>query len=174
MKNTKSATSMRKLSASIGFFLICISLTIPALAEKRDIFAEGDYLMGDGETMSVAEERARKNAMQKAAENAGAFVRSYSRARDFQLEADVIEVIASHAMKVTVLTKKRELVGDAVRFTVRIKAQFTEDEIDANLKKIRTESGILDDYRNLKKEYGRQAVELAELKEKWVVLIKGS
>jgi tetratricopeptide (TPR) repeat protein len=160
--------SRRNLSTVTAVFLICFLLTLPATGKTRDILADGEYIMGDGETMSVAEQRARKNAMQKAAEKAGAFVRSYSRARDFQLEADVIEVIANHAMKVTVLSKKREMVGDAVRFTVQIKAQFSEEGIEANLKKIRNESKVLDDYRTLKKEYGRQARELAQLKEKLV------
>lgn len=167
------AGTERKLCASITVFLICITLTIPALAEIREIIANGEYLMGDGETMSVAEERARQNAMQNAAEMAGAFVRSYTRARDFQLEEDVIEVIANHSMVVFVLSKNREMVGDAVLFTVCIKAQFAENEIDINLGKIQNESKVFDDYHHLKKEYGRQALELMQLKTKLARSLSG-
>jgi len=135
-----------------------------ALSEVREIIATGEYVMGDGETMSVSEERARMNASRKAAEEAGAFVRSYSKVLNMVLEEDVVEIIANHAMKITVLSKKRELVGDAVRFTVKIKAEISNADIDANLKRAAEERQAVADYQQLKDEFDRQSRLLNALK----------
>ena len=151
--------------------LFCIALVFVALlymqptaVHAREIVAEGVYLMGDGETMSAAQERARVNAAQKAAEEAGAYVRSYTKTRDMVVEEDVIEMVAEHAMKITVLSSKREMAGDAVRFTVRIKAEFDDSEIQANLDRAAQKLGAADAYRSLKSEFDRQAAELKALK----------
>jgi len=104
-----------------------------------EIISDGEYVMGAGETMEVAEEKAKKSAMQKAAEQAGAFVKSYTKVKNLALESDVIEVIANHSMKVDILEKKKTVLGDvdAIRFYVKIRATMTEEEIEANLKKVR-------------------------------------
>jgi len=136
-----------------------------------EIIADGEYVMGAGETMEVAEERAKKSAMQKAAEQAGAFVKSYTKVKNLALESDVIEVIANHSMKVNILEKKKVVLGDvdAIRFYVKIRATMTEEEIEANLKKVREDQTIVDAYNRLKAEYEKQAKEIAELKRKFMV-----
>ncbi len=147
-----------------GVVLAGLLIAGVAHAEVREIVVTGVYVMGDGETMSVAEERARMNAARQAAEEAGAFVRSYSRVLNMVLEEDVVEVIANHAMKITVLSKNRELVGDAVRFTVKIKAEISNADIDANLKRAAEERRTVADYRQLKEAFESQGRMLAALK----------
>ena len=154
--------------------LSIIFMAVAAGAEDREIVADGEYIMGDGETMSVAEERARMNAVQKAAEQAGAFVLSYTRMRDMVVEEDMIEVIANHVMKITMVSKKREMAGDAVRFTVRIKAAFSAADIEANLTRLADEREAATAYRNLKAAFDRQAKELEALKRQLAAAPKGA
>lgn len=153
----------RVLSCVVLVLLAALSMP-PSTAHAREIVAEGEYLMGDGETMSAAQERARVNAVQKAAEEAGAYVRSYTKTRDMVVEEDVIEMVADHAMKITVISSKREMAGDAVRFTVRIKAEFSDSEIETNLNRAAQKLDAAEAYQSLKAEFDRQAAELAALK----------
>ena len=148
--------------------VITVFLVLPAsvFAETKNIIAEGEYIMGDGETMAIAEERAQKEAVRHAAEEAGAFIKSYTKVKNMALQEDVIEVIANHSMKITVLDKKRTMMGDAVKFYSKIKAVFTTEEIEANLRKVRKESKIVDMYKRLLDEYSRQTKEMEELKKK--------
>ncbi len=148
--------------------VITVFLVLPAsvFAETKNIIAEGEYIMGDGETMAIAEERAQKEAVRHAAEEAGAFVKSYTKVKNMALQEDVVEVIANHSMKITVLEKKRTMVGDAVKFYSKIKAVVTTEEIEANLEKVRKESEIVDMYKRLIDEYSRQTKEMEELKRK--------
>jgi tetratricopeptide (TPR) repeat protein len=145
-----------------------ILLVLPAsvFAETRAIIAEGEYIMGDGETPAVAEERAQKEAVRHASEKAGAFVKSYTKVKNMALQEDVIEVIANHSMKITVLEKKRTMMGDAVKFYSKIKAVVTTEEIEANLERVQKESKIIDMYKRLIDEYSRQTKEMEELKKK--------
>lgn len=146
--------------------IITMFLVLPAsvFAETKEMIAEGEYIMGDGETMAIAEERAQKEADRHAAEEAGAFVKSYTKVKNMALQEDVIEVIANHSMKITVLEKKRTMVGDAVNFYCKIKAVVTTEEIEANLEKIAQDRGIVETYNKLKTEYDRQAKEMEKLK----------
>lgn len=153
-----------KISVSLLFVLGGLLLAAVVTAQTREIIATGEYVMGDGETMAVSEERARLNAVRQAAEEAGAFVKSYSRVHNMTLQEDVVEVIANHAMKITVLSKNRALMGDALRFTVKIKAEISNADIDANLKQATAERQTIADYRKLKDEFERQGRMLETLK----------
>ena len=144
-------------------------------AEPMVIIADGEYVMGTGETMEVAEERAKKAAMRSAAEKAGAFVKSYTKVKNLALESDVIEVIANHSMKVEVIDLKRTGMEDlrAIRFHVKIKAVMAEEEIASNLKKIREDKHIVDAYNRLKVDYEKQNKEVEQLKRQLVNAVGG-
>lgn len=135
-----------------------------ACSEVTEVIAEGEYIMGDGETMSVAEERAQRNAARHAAEQAGAFVKSYTKVKNMVLRSDVIEVVANHSMKISVLKKQREMKGDAVIFYVRIKAVMSTEEIDENLKKLQNDQRAVDAYKMLQVDFDRLSKEMEVLK----------
>ncbi len=149
-------------------FLLLSSLLLPVTARSADleIRADGEYVMGAGETMAVAEERALKKAQQAAAEQAGALVKSYSQVKNLTLTEDVVEVVANHSMKITVVERKKTVVGDleAIRFFVRIKALVSTEEVEASLRKVREDAGAVESYKKLKAEYDRQAREIETLK----------
>lgn len=154
-------------------FIFCLMIFLSLLpargaCETIEIVAEGVYTMGAGETMAIAEERALKNATRKAAEEAGVFVKSYSKVQNMTLADDVVEVVANHAMKITVLNKKKSAVGDldAIKFQVQIKAVMTAEEVAANLKKVREDKGVIEAYNRLKADFDRQAEEMESLKKR--------
>jgi len=152
-----------------GIFILLIILTIffapgHAAGQMREIIASGEYVMGDGETMAVSEERARTNAVRKAAEEAGVVVKSYTKVRNMVLEEDEVELIANHAMKITVLAKSRAMEGNAVRFTVQIKADVAVADIENNLKQVAADHRTINEHRQLKEEFARQTKELEDLK----------
>jgi len=154
---------------SIIFIVLFIVLVIApaARAEKFEITADGEYIMGEGETMEIAGEKARRNAIRAAAEQAGTFVRSYSRVQNLSLQEDVIEVVASHAMKVSVVDEQTELVGKkSVRFKVKIKAALTTEEVEANIRKARSDLNLVESHKKLQEDYARLARETEELKKK--------
>ena len=158
----------RNRCMAIGMILLSLLSVCPSVwAEMRTFTAEGEYVMGEGETMEVAGEKARKNAIRAAAEEAGAFVKSYSKVQNLVLQEDVIEVVANHAMKVNVLDEQTELVGKkSVRFRTRIRATISSAEVEANIKKAQTDRTAVDAHRKLQEDYARLARETEELKKK--------
>lgn len=152
------------VSVLIGFFLI-LTICPSVHAEKFEITADGEYIMGEGETMEIAGEKARRNAIRSAAEQAGTFVRSYSKVQNLSLKEDVIEVVASHAMKVSVMDEQTELVGKkSVRFKIKIKATLTTEEVEANVRRAQSDLLLVQSYQKLQDDYARLARETEELK----------
>src|SRR3989344_7921302 len=87
-----------RLKQSLFLATMIISLLFLPLhvsAQTKEIIAEGTYNMGDGETPSVAESRALLQAKRTALEQAGTYVESYSKVKNFQLTEDEIKVITS-------------------------------------------------------------------------------
>lgn len=164
-------TKLKKHILSLSMITILLLLflfPIKGICETKEIIAEGEYVMGAGESMAIAEERAMKKAAQNAAEEAGAFVKSYSKVQNLTLAEDVVEVVANHAMKITVLDRKKSVVGnlDAIKFQVKIRAVLTTEEVAANLKKVREDRGVIESYNRLKADYDRQAREMEILKKR--------
>jgi tetratricopeptide (TPR) repeat protein len=146
---------------SIVFLLLLIPIV--SFAETRVIISEGSYNMGDGETPSVAESRALLNAKRTALEQAGTYVESYSRTKNYQLTEDEVKVIASGLMQVTVLDKKRTIVGDGFRFWVKIEAMVNPEKME-NMEARVKEKSIIEDYKKVQGEYEKSRNEIATLK----------
>ncbi|MBU4372604.1 MAG: tetratricopeptide repeat protein [Proteobacteria bacterium] len=133
-------------------------------AETREIVADGTYIMGDGETPMIAEGRAVEQAKRYAVEQAGTYVKSYSRVNNFVIAEDEIEVLASGMLEITILDKKRTVEGEAIKFWVKIKATVRPDKIDVIVERIR-ENGISQEYAQMKDAYDKAQAELTKLKE---------
>jgi tetratricopeptide (TPR) repeat protein len=137
----------------------------PALyAETKEIVAEGTYIMGDGETPIIAEGRAVEQAKRYAVEQAGTYVRSFSRVKNFVIAEDEVEVLASGMLEISILDKRRTVEADAVKFWVKLKATVKPDKIDVIAERIR-ENGISQDYEQIKDAFDKSQAELAKLKE---------
>ncbi|MEK6725118.1 MAG: tetratricopeptide repeat protein [Deltaproteobacteria bacterium] len=134
-----------------------------AFAETKEIISEGAYNMGDGETPTVAESRALLQAKRTAVEEAGTYVESYSKTKNFQLTADEIQVLASGVMEVEVLEKKRTVVGDGFNFWVKIKAQVSTDKMEEMAKRVK-EKSVVEDYKRIQEAYDKSQKDIEELK----------
>ncbi len=147
--------------------LLLLALAFPSMtsaAEVKEIIAEGTYCMGDGETPTVAEERALLQAKRVAVEQAGTYVESYSKTLNYQLTADEIKVISSGVLEVTVLDRERTVVGSSINFRVKIKALVSTDKIEDMAAKIK-EKSLVDDYKKLQEDYDKSQQEVAQLKQ---------
>ncbi|EGO63951.1 tetratricopeptide repeat protein, partial [Acetonema longum] len=134
-----------------------------ALAEFKEIVAEGSYTMGEGETMKVAQERALTDAKRMAVEQAGTYVESYSKVNEYRLTEDEIKVVASGIMEVEVLSVDKVLIGDGIRFRVKIRAKVSVDKIQ-DIKQKLEERSMMEEYKKLQLDYARMQQELEALK----------
>jgi tetratricopeptide (TPR) repeat protein len=145
--------------------LILLLQSSICFAEVKEITSEGTYNMGDGETPTVAESRALLQAKRVAVEQAGTYIESYSKIQNFQLTQDEIQVLASGVMEVTILDRKRTVVGDGINFWVKIKARVSTDKIDAMANRVK-ERTIIEDYKKLQKDYEKGQKEIDDLKKR--------
>ena len=147
--------------------LVSVLLFYPlqGFAEVKEIISEGTYNMGDGETPSVAESRALLQAKRTALEEAGTYVESYSKVKDLKLTEDEIKVLASGLMEVTILDKKRTIIGDGFNFWVKSKARVNLDKTEEMANKIKVkDKSFVDDYKKIQEAYDKSQKEIEELK----------
>lgn len=90
----------------VGILLLAVIMItgqmIPQQAEAAtyQIVAEGQYVMGDGDTREIAKDKAVKDAMRIAVEKAGVYVESYSKTQNLQLTDDQVRMVAAGCIKV--------------------------------------------------------------------------
>ncbi|HRI39993.1 MAG TPA: hypothetical protein PLO50_15665, partial [Nitrospira sp.] len=113
-------------------FLITISLLAlsdPASALQTVVVAEGHYVMGDSDTLTVAEERVLQRAQRKAVEEAGLYIESTFLDKEktvagtsLQISSLEIRTIAGAITKTEILESRRTFVNDRPNLYVRIRA----------------------------------------------------
>jgi hypothetical protein len=119
--------------------LCILALIFPVLvqAETQTIISEGTYTMGDGETPNFAEAMALQKAKQVALEQAGTYVQSYTKVRNLDLTTDEIQTIAGGIIKLEILQKTRTLLGDGLRFYIKVAATVTTDRMEELARRIK-------------------------------------
>ena len=106
--------------------MLCMMLCMGACsAEPKIIVATGQYLVGDGEweSVDIAQERAKSNAIRNAVQKAGVYVVSYSKTKDFQIVEDEARFVAGTALEVLEETCVPEPIEDSMvqyKSTVRV------------------------------------------------------
>jgi tetratricopeptide (TPR) repeat protein len=163
---TEEGKTMKRGSLCV---LVILVLLFPGagFSETSEIISEGVYHMGDGETPIIAEGKALEQAKRVAVEQAGTYVKSYSKVKNFQIEEDEVQVLASGIMEVTVLDKKRDVAQDAIKFWVKIKAVVHPDRMEIMAERIR-EQGFTEDYKKMKDAYEQSQKEIEALKKQLV------
>ena len=157
----------------LSILLILLFVPVVSFAQTRTIISEGSYNMGDAETPSVAESRALLNAKRAALEQAGTYVESYSKTKNFELTEDEVKVISSGLMQVTVLSKKRTVVGDGFRFWVKIEAKVNAEKMENMATRVK-EKSVIEDYKKIQSEYEKSRKEIAVLKKQLLASRKPS
>jgi hypothetical protein len=145
-------------------FLVCLAHPLTAHAETKTITAEATYTMGDGETPSFAEAQVIQRAKQVALEQAGTYVESYTKVHNYDLTTEEIQTIAGGVMTFEVLDKSRELVGDGLKLSIKIKATVTTDKMEDLAQRIRGKN-VAGEYQKLQAEYAKLSREVETWKQ---------
>lgn len=119
--------------------------------------------MGDGETPSSAEALVFQKVKQRALEEAGTYVQSYTEVRHLDLTVDEIKTIAGGVMQTEILEQKRQMEGTGLRLYVKIKAVITTDTIEA-LSKQKQLSSLAQENKKLQDTVSQLSIELEGLK----------
>lgn len=116
----------------LSFGFMASPMTV-AYAEQQTIEATGSYTMQDGtETISDAQEKARKEAMRLIVEKAGVYIESYSKTENLTLTADQVRVIAGQIIKIE-KDEMRPIVsegGKSISYVCSMRAIVDTDKID--------------------------------------------
>jgi hypothetical protein len=145
------------------YAVILLNLSPLVQAETKTIVSEATYSMGDGETPSFAEAMVLQKAKQRALEEAGTYVESYTKVRNLDLTSEEIETIAGGVIQVEVLEKKRSAVGESFQFFIKIKATVTTDRMEELARRIKGKN-VADEYKRLQEDYTRLSKEFETLK----------
>jgi hypothetical protein len=146
----------------ISSVVFCL-LSSQVSAETKQIISKASYTMGDGETASFAEAMVLQKAKQIALEEAGTYVEAYTKAINQDLTLEEIKTIAGGVLQTEIMSLTRTLVGDGLRFDIRIKAVVTTDKMEELAHRIRGTNAPRE-YDELQKKYGKLATELEFLK----------
>ena len=143
--------------------LFILRIPLPVHAETKVLTAEASYTMGDGESPSFAEAMVLQKAKQTALEQAGTYVESYTKVKNYDLTTEEIQTIAGGVLQVEIVEKKRALVGDGLQFFIKIKASVTTDKMEELARRIRGKN-VAAEYKKLQEDYARLSNEIEEWK----------
>ena len=147
----------------IGVFFLIGAI---AHAEIKPYEGVGEYYMSDFETFEVAQQRAKQRAEQNACEQAGVYVKSFSRTKNFELDENIIETMTSGILKILDVQYHREnFDNNTTLIRATIKAQIDSNDVLKWLNKNDDEkSELVAQMEALRKANAEQERQIAELK----------
>ncbi|MGQ0694227.1 MAG: tetratricopeptide repeat protein, partial [Nitrospiraceae bacterium] len=158
------------LSALMATVVMLLSLHDASGAETI-IVAEGRYLMADGDTLALAEEKVLQRAQRRAVEEAGIYLESTFHdlektlgGRSLQNSSLEIRTIAAAITKTEILESRRSFENDRPSFFVRIRAVVNLDNFQAAIRRWQSEQQFAEHFRRLQKENAELKAQLHELK----------
>ncbi len=153
-------------------FAVLIYTISVVSAGKKTFHGTGEYTMSDYETPAVAEQRALSYAKQRAAEQAGAYVETYTHMEKVQVAEDRVSVLTIGAMEIiSQNTEKKALSNGDVRIVANIIAEVDTSYIDkalSNESRNNQDNGAI--LLKLKQAIIKEEQETQELKRKIVEL----
>jgi tetratricopeptide (TPR) repeat protein len=145
-------------------FSLLVATPLPVGAEAQIITATGEYVMGDGETPSVAKERALMKAMRGAAEQAVVYIENYCKINNLTLSKDDVNTLARGVVKV--INKQYDepkFSEGGFYFRVTITAEVNSDDIES-LRSSMKDKLTSDFLKHLQVSYDESQQELEDLK----------
>lgn len=149
---------------------LSLLFAFPASATETTVMADGQYVMADGDTLAIAEERVLLRAQRKAIEEAGVYLEStfhdYETVRNgksTQISSLEIRTLASAITKTDILESKRSFENDRPVFTVRIRAIVNLDHLHDAIRRWRSEEQLAAHFRQLQKENAELKEQLREM-----------
>jgi len=143
----------------------------PANASETTVVTEGHYVMGDSDTLTIAEERVLRLAQRRAVEEAGVYIESAfqdiekaSSGTSFHSSSLVIRTIAASITKTEILESRRSFKDDRPSFYIRIRAVVNLDSLQAAVRRWQSEERFAEHFRRLQSENAELKAQLRELK----------
>lgn len=139
----------------------------PVSAEVRTYDGVGEYIMSDFETPDVAKQRAKTYAERNAAEKAGVYVKSYSRAENFELVDDEIVTMTSGILKIISVDYKLVPMEEygGIMYRATISASIDTDKVDEWIaQSVGERESLVDKNRELQRQIDEQEKLIARLK----------
>ncbi len=140
-----------------------------ATATEATVVAEGQYVMADGDTLAMAEDKVLQRAQRKAVEEAGIYLEStfhdYESVRNgkrTQISSLEIRTLAAAITKTDVLESRRSFEHDRPVFTIRIRAVVNLDQLQEAVRRWRSEEQFAAHFRQLQKENAELKAQLRE------------
>ncbi len=152
------------LSLSI-LFLVASS----AAATETSVVVEGQYVMADGDTLAMAEDKVLQRAQRKAVEEAGIYLEStfhdYESVRNgksTRVSSLEIRTLAAAITRTDVLESRHSFEQDRPVFTIRIRAVVNLDHLQEAVRRWRSEEQLAAHFRQLQKENAELKAQLRD------------
>ena len=111
---------MKNKFLTLALVLVFLAIPLTADAAKQTFNATGEYTMSDYENPSIAEQRAIDYAMRSAAEQAGVYIKTYTRSSGSQIAEDEVKAMVSRNIKlVSKQLDRKILTENDIRITRR-------------------------------------------------------
>ena len=139
----------------------------PVSAEVRNYDGVGEYIMSDFETPDVAKQRAKTYAERNAQEKAGVYIKSYSRAENFELVDDEIVTMTSGILKIISVDYKLVPMEEygGIMYRVTILASIDTDKVDEWIAQgVGERESLIEKNRELQKQIDEQEQLIKRLK----------
>lgn len=114
--------------------LILLLFSSVSLAATKTIEADGSYQMGEKDSIASAKEGAKNDALRHAAEQAGVYIRAYSKTKNLQMTDDEIEVVATNVMKVKKCDYEQEYINNTLVFHAHVVVTVDDSKFDSIIK----------------------------------------
>jgi len=166
MKNYESLHPAVVGRILVGLLLVSLITVLPFQAvEASDVFtAEASYILGDGETPNIAEQRVIAIASRNALEQAGVYVESISEVKQSQLTRDEVMILTAGVVKTKVLKQYRTLASNgSIEFHVEVSCQVAPTDYKDLVEKSR-DKNLLAELTTIKVDYNSVVEENAKLK----------
>jgi tetratricopeptide (TPR) repeat protein len=141
-------------------------------ASTKTVIADGQYVMSDGDTLAVAEEKALQRAQRKAVEEAGVYLESTfhdvekeSGGRNTQTSSLEIRTIAAAVTETEILESRRSFELDRPVFFVRIRATINMSSLADAIRRLQSDQQLAQHYRQLQQENYQLRSQLQELQQ---------
>ncbi|MBS0184083.1 MAG: hypothetical protein JSS39_16985 [Nitrospira sp.] len=152
----------------VGSFVIMYQ---PASASETAVVTEGRYVMGDSDTLAIAEERVLRLAQRRAIEESGLYIESTfqdiekaSPGKSFQSSSLEIRTIAAAITKTEILESQRSFDNDRPSFYIRIRAIVDLDNLQAAVRRWQSEERFAEHFRRLQSENAELKAQLHRLR----------
>lgn len=151
-----------------------LAVFVPATfaGTTKSVIAEAQYVMADGDTLAIAEEKVLQRAQRKAVEEAGIYLESTSydlekasQGRTIRNTSWEIRTIAAAITETEVLESRRSFDSDRPVFFIRIRANVDLQSLNDAVRRHQSEAQLARHFRELQQENAHLRARLRDVQE---------